>query len=68
MYPFGLFVLYSRRMAREDGCGIMRLILEVERVLWVVERIKSRSNIYEGMEKYIDLWVIERSIIRDRFI
>ena len=46
----------------------MILILEVERVLWVVERIKSRSNIYEGMEKYIDLWVIERSLIRDRFL
>ena len=52
---------------REDGCGIMRLILEVERVSWVVERIKSRSNIYQGVEEYIDLRVRERSRITVNF-
>ena len=52
---------------RVDGVGITKCILEVERVSWVVERIKSRSNIYEGVEEYINVWVIERSRIRDRF-
>ena len=41
------------------------MYIEVDCVSWVVERIESKSNIYEGMEEYID--VIERSRIRDRF-
>ena len=51
---------------REDVCGITKCILEVERISYVV--IKSKSNIYEGVEEYIDLLVIERSRIWNRFV
>ena len=50
---------------REDGCGITIFILEDGLVSWVVERIKSRY-IYEGVEEYTDVLVIERSRISDR--
>ena len=34
----------------------------------VVERIESISNIYEGVEEYIDLWIIGISRISGRFL
>ena len=34
----------------------------------VVIRIKSKSNIYEGLDEYIDFWIREMSQIINHFV
>ena len=56
---------YLRDPPLEGSCVIKRCILEVKRL--ARNELKSTSNIYEGVEEYTGLWVIERSRISDRF-